>query len=126
MANPIVIGAVLSGKELFQQMLDGCYFYEIQNNRFSLFSKADALLAAGLRSGRDFEFTLGPFTWSVINFVIDSNNATGSWSADIPRSLSVKPPNDHDAEDEGTFVAQAGGGGRPVEETAAAAASHKH
>ena len=125
MANPIVIGAVLSGKELFQQMLDGCYFYEIQNNRFSLFSKADLPLAAGLRSGRDFEFTLGPFTWSVTKFVIDSNKATGSWSADIPRLLSVKGPTIDDAEDEGTFVAQAGGIGRP-EETAAAAASRQH
>lgn len=124
-ANPIVIGEVVSGKLLNQQMLEGCYFYEIEKNVFSFFSKADALLAAGLKNNKGFQFNLGPFTWVVRDFAIDSNGASGNWSADLPRSKPLKPPTDDDAEDEGSFQAQAGGRGGGADEKTAAASAHR-
>lgn len=125
-ARPIIIGEVVSGKLLNQQMLEGCYFYEMEKNVFSLFSKADVLLAHGLKNKQGFQFNLGPFIWEVGNdFAIDSKGASGTWSADVPRVKSIKPPTDHDAEDEGSFQAQAGGKGGGADEKTAAAAAHK-
>lgn len=112
---------IVAGKEINRNMLSGCYFYRIEDETYSFFSKADVLLAEGVKSGKDFEFNLGPFTWVVRNFSMTEQQASGNWVADVPRLRSIKPPPDHDAEDEGSFTAQAGG---HADETAVAASGY--
>ena len=109
MKPPITINQVDSIHDFSRKMLKGCYFYPTGNDTYGLYSKFDEELASDLRSGEDFEFTLGPFTWGVNEFFIDTELATGRWVSDLPTIRILKPPPDHDAEDEGSFAAAAGG-----------------
>lgn len=115
MAKPIVITKIDHKKPImtviFDKLLADCYFYPIDDETYSLVSKFDMLLATGLKSGEDFSFDLGPFTWDVSEFSISSEQANGNWVANVPGLLPVRPPSDHDADGEGSFQAQAGGHG---------------
>lgn len=122
MKPPITIDQVDSLHDFSRKMLKGCYFYMTGGDTYGLYSKYDEELAVDLRSGHDFEFTLGPFKWAVNDFVIDTQAASGLWVSDLPRVRVLKPPTDHDTEDEGSFAAQAGG--HVPEENAAAASSY--
>lgn len=128
MAEPIVIDGVSSGKEISQQMLANCYFYEMEENKYSLFSAANVLLKKDLKTDHDFHFDLGPFTFFVWNFHISKTggiegkgHAKGNWLANRPQILPIKPPGTGDADDEGTFQAQAGGHGQEIPERKTAA-----
>lgn len=131
MAEPIVINLVSSNKEISQQMLDNCYFYEMEDDTFSLFSAANVLLKEGLKTKQDFSFDLGPFNFGVTKFEISKTggptgkgHAHGTWEANKRRLLPIKPPGPGDADDEGSFQAQAGGHGGVTEQTAAAGSSY--
>ena len=125
MKSPITIDKVDSIHDFSRRMLRGCYFYPTGGDTYGLYSKFDEELATDLRSGEDFEFTLGPFTWGVNSFFIDTEAAQGEWVSDLPTLRSLRPPNDHDAEDEGSFQAAAGGHvPDEPEENAAAASSY--
>jgi len=131
MSEPIVINFVSSNKEISQQMLDNCYFYEMEHDTYSLFSAANVLLKKGLKTQRPFDFDLGPFNFGVRNFVISKTggpdgkgHAKGDWQANRPLLLPIKPPGNGDADDEGTFQAQAGGHGQFREQGAAAGSSY--
>ena len=129
MAEPIVIDVVNSTKEISQQMLDKCYFYEMEDNKYSLFSAANVLLKKDLKTDHDFNFDLGPFTFSVWNFHISKaggldgkGHAKGNWEANRWGAVSLKPSQGAgDADDEGTFQAQAGGHGQEIPERKTAA-----
>lgn len=131
MAEPIVINFVSSTKEFSQQILDNCYFYEIEDDTFSLFSAANVLLQEGLQTNQDFGFDLGPFHFDVTKFVIaktggpvGKGHAHGEWESNRRRILPIKPPRSGDADDEGSFQAQAGGHGQIPEQSAAAGSSY--
>lgn len=130
MAEPIVIDLVSSNKIISQQMLDNCYFYEMEDDTFSLFSAANVLLKDGLKTGQNFSFDLGPFNFGVTKFEIaktggraGKGQAKGQWEANRRGLVPIKPLGPGDADDEGSFQAQAGGHGLP-EQSAAAGSSY--
>ena len=109
MKQPITINKVNSHHTFTALMLDDCYFFQMPNGNYNLYSSANVLLKEDLKSGEDFSFTLGPLVWSVSNFVIDPQSASGSWITDIKGNLIPIRPSDHDSDDDGSFSAQAGG-----------------
>lgn len=127
MSEPIVINLVSSRQAISQQMLDNCYFFEIEDGKFSLFSAANVLLKECLETCHDFDFNLGPFNFAVSNFVISKTggpigkgHARGDWEANKPGLGRIPRPSIHDADDEGTFQAQAGGHGQDKYSSASA------
>ena len=129
MANPkpIVINKIDHKKPIpsviFDEILGGCYFYPVGDGTYILVSKFDMPLKSGIKSGEDFVFDLGPFSWGVNEFSISPESANGNWIANVPRILPLKPSSKGDADGEGSFQAQAGGHGQEVPERNAAAAS---
>lgn len=111
MKQPITVDQVSSKKHSFTaQMLEDCYFFQMPNGTYNLYSSGNVLLAQDLTSGEPFQFTLGPLVWSVDNsFKITPDTAKGNWVTDIVGNLVPIRPSDHDAEDEGSFAAAAGG-----------------
>lgn len=111
MKQPITIDKVTGNKHTFTaQMLQECYFFQMPNGNYNLYSSGNVLLASDLKSEEPFSFTLGPLVWSVDNsFKITPDAATGNWVTDIVGNLLPARPSDHDAEDEGSFAAAAGG-----------------
>ena len=65
-----------------------------------------------LTTGNNFSFSLNTFTWTITSFVIDNEDASGSWSNTDPTATGVES---------GTFTAQATGGLEEDEESASAA-----
>lgn len=129
MAEPIVINFVCSNKEFITQLLDNCYFYEMDSDTYDLFSAANLPLKKGLRTGDSFDFELGPFKFDVRDFKISKTGgpagmgaAHGNWEANKLRLLPIHVPGPGDADDEGSFQAQAGGHGG-LEQGAAAGSS---
>jgi len=112
MKQPITIDNVSGNKHSFTaQMLKDCYFFEMPNGKYSLYSGANVLLAKDLNTGEGFSFTLGPLVWTVDGrtFSITPEQGGGNWKTDIIGNLLPSHPSDHDAEDEGSFAATAGG-----------------
>ena len=109
MKEPIRITTIKSRLSFTAQMLDDCYFFEMSEGKYNLYSSANVLLATDLISGKAFSFPLGPLVWSVSDdFVITPELAHGNWQSDIAGTL-IPIASTHDAEDEDTFHAQAGG-----------------
>lgn len=130
LAKPIVIDSIDNQKHHLDelgfaaQVLAGCYFYPMSDGTYSLFSKGDMLLKSKLTNGVDFDFDLGPFNWGVWNFAISVESASGEWVVNTPGLRPVSPFTPGDADDEGTFQAQAGGHGQVPEQSAAAGSSY--
>ncbi len=122
MKQAITINLVKSHHLFSKQMLDDCYFYEMKDGSYNLYSNANVLLAEGLHTEDMFSFTLGPFVWVVDDFVINPQQASGKWQTDIEGNLVPINPSNGEAEDEGSFSAQAGG--HVPEETAASASAY--
>ena len=121
MKQPITINKVRSVHIFSTEMLEDCYFFEMEPRKYNLYSSANVLLKEDLEDGVPFSFTLGPFVWGVSDFHITPDFAHGDWESNTDGSLiPIKRPSDHDADDEGSFTAQAGG---HVEGEAAASAS---
>jgi hypothetical protein len=94
--------------------LKHCYFVPTApGGPYDFYSKHDILLQSGLTSGTDWSFTHDSIDWSVTNFVIDDEEASGDWSN----------PDNLTNEQDGTFQAQSGGGPVGEEEESASAAS---
>jgi hypothetical protein len=128
MREPINIDKVHSirGRVFNMKMLEGCYFFPMEQETYNLYNKDNTLLASDLKSGQDFTFNLGPFIWKVNNFKITPFQiipalASGNWTVDVEGNLIPVPRGPHDAEDEGSFQAQAGG---HLEKTAASASAY--
>lgn len=128
MADPIVIKKIDHKppimKDIFDKLLAGCYFYPAGDGTYIFVSKFEVPLASGIESGKDFNFNLGPFAWSISKFSISPKEAHGSWVANAPRRLPIHPPGDHDDDGEGSFQGQAGGHGQVPEQSAAAGSSY--
>ena len=117
-AEPIIIESVLKGRHINHKILMGCYFYPAGNDKFTLYSSSNVPLAWNLQTGLEFGFALGPFQWTVTDFVISRELASGIWKAVGPGPMTQSHP--EEGEDEGTFQAQAGG--HTLESVASAAA----
>lgn len=109
MKEPIRITTIKSRLSFTAQMLNDCYFFEMSDGVYNLYSSGNVLLAEKLETQKAFSFTLGPLVWSVDkDFVITPELAHGNWQSDVVGTLFPRP-SIHDAEDEGTFHATAGG-----------------
>jgi hypothetical protein len=110
----IKIDTVHGGDPRDHQALRRNYFLPTTvNDTYLFYAPSNDLIPTDppvLATGRDFSFELKEMsgvTWSITNFAITPEIANGNWT------------NDHQIEnDEGTFVAQAGG---TLEEEASAA-----
>jgi hypothetical protein len=109
------------GRPIHAGELFGCYFVPEKNNEYSFFDRNGQLLKDEIKSDVQFDFVL-PLNsgqeWQMTADFHTENSipvAHGDW---------VIPSNDRDdgADDEesGTFHAQAGGGGLPIEKASSA------
>ena len=97
--NAIEIKTVTGGAD--KDKLKHCYFLPAATtSQYDLYSKNCNLLASGLTNGNGFSFTHDSITWTITNFAIDSDSASGDWS---------NPDGIENAQD-GTFQAESGGG----------------
>jgi hypothetical protein len=81
--------------------------------QYNLYSKDGNLLASALTNGNGFSFPHDSITWTITNFVIDDESASGNWS---------NPDGIENAQD-GTFQAESGGGAGEGDEAASAASA---
>ena len=110
--NAIEIKTVTGGAD--KDKLKHCYFLPAATtSQYDLYSKNCNLLASGLTNGNGFSFTHDSITWTITNFVIDDEAASGDWS---------NPDGIENAQD-GTFQAESGGGADEDEEAGKAASA---
>ena len=103
----IIIDSVISGGPTDTNDLMGCYFQNVEGSPdlYSFHVPGGCLLPTKpqfLRFGQNFSFFRGNFFWTISEFKIDENTASGNWHNNDFESSR--------ADDEGTFTAQAGGG----------------
>lgn len=111
-ADAIEIKHVTGGAD--KDKLKHCYFVPAATTgQYDFYSKNCNLLASGLSSGNGFSFTHDSINWTVTNFVIDDESASGDWS---------NPDGIENAQD-GTFQAESGGGAGEGEEAGKAASA---
>lgn len=108
MSNKIKIDTVTGGKD--KNDLKGCYFLPSStvSGAYDFYDTNNNVLASGI-SGSSFSFSLSGYTWQIQNLVISSSAASGDWSNDDPTIT---------ADENGSFQAQAGGGGIEEEDVA--------
>jgi hypothetical protein len=111
-SNAIEINKVTGGAD--KDKLKHCYFLPAATtSQYDFYSKNGNLLASGLSSGNGFSFTHDSINWTVTNFVIDAEAASGNWS---------NPDAIENAQD-GTFQAESGGGAGEGDEAGKAASA---
>ena len=111
-SNAIEIKTVTGGAD--KDKLKHCYFLPAATTgQYDLYSKNCNLLASALSSGNGFSFPHDSITWTITNFVIDDESASGNWS---------NPDGIENAQD-GTFQAESGGGAGEGDEAASAASA---
>jgi hypothetical protein len=111
-SNAIEIKTVTGGAD--KDKLKHCYFVPAATTgQYDFYSKHCNLLASGLSSGNGFSFTHDSITWTVTNFVIDDEEASGNWSN----------PDEIVNGQDGTFQAESGGGAGEGEGAASAASA---
>ena len=112
MSDKIKIDKVTGGKD--KDMLKGCYFLPgTATGEYNFFDTNNNSLASGLTSGSPFSFTLDGFSWTVTDFAINDSAASGDWTNDDSSApAAADMTQQYLVAEEGTFQAQAGGGGK--------------
>jgi hypothetical protein len=111
-SDAIEIKTVTGGAD--KDKLKHCYFLPAATTgQYDLYSKHCNLLTSGLTNGNGFSFTHDSITWTITNFAIDDESASGDWS---------NPDGIENAQD-GTFQAESGGGAGEGDEAASAASA---
>lgn len=119
---------ILAGRPIRGGLLFGCYFVPDSNDLYTFFDRDDQLLQDKIQSGVSFDFSLKagpPVNWSMtatFAFVPKGDKivASGNWSFGNPPGHNQHE--DVDDGEDGTFHAQAGGGGMDGEKAAHAKA----